>query len=304
MKTIKLFLCFIAALLISGCEDYQIDKEQYDRIIYLTRSIDLVKNEYINYSYAWDTIYVSVSISGSQYPNKDIRVTLQEEYGAIARYNNENLSVSDIQFRHLPVDAYEYPQTDVVIKAGQSTGVYPIYIYPDKLHCDSLYMLPFGIADVSAYEKRTKMDTILLARINVVNEYSGNYYMNGTKKDLGNNSEAPYLMYRTLTATNANMLRMFHESNENKDYLQSTTMTLTVNEADNTVTMASWNEFDLKDGGGKYVPELKIFDIWYEYSQGDANYRVEGFLYKVPKTELEQEDIDDWIRKETDRRRQ
>ena len=63
------------------------------------------------------------------------------------------------------------------------------------------------------------------------------------RKNLSNNSEAPYLMYRALTATNRNTVRMFHESNENKDFLQSTTMTISINEADNTVSMAAWNEF-------------------------------------------------------------
>lgn len=303
MKTIQSILCFIAMFFIAGCSEYPINEEQYDRFIYLTRSIDLVKDEYVNYSYDKDTIYVSVSISGSHYPGNDIKVTLQEEEGLINRYNKENLSVTAIQNRHLPQSAYEYPQSEITIKAGQATGLLPIYIYPEQLHCDSLYMLPFSIKSVSSYEKRTSIDTVLLARVKLVNEYSGNYYMNGTKKNLQDKSEAPYLLYRGLTATNANTVRMFHDSNENLDYLQTTTMTLTVNEQDNTVTMSSWNKFELKSGGGTYLPDIKLFDIWYEYTQNGVDYRVDGFLYKVPKTAVEQEIIDDWIRMENDKRK-
>ena len=182
MKTIKTILCLVAICILAGCNEYPIDEEQYDRFIYPTRSIDLVKNEYINYSYDRDTMYVSVSISGSKYSDKDVRVILREENGAIDLYNRQNRSALDIQFRHLPNSAYAYPQTDVVIEAGKSTGVFPIYVYPEQLHCDSLYMLPFSIDSVSQYEKRTKIDTVLIARINLINEYSGNYYINANKK--------------------------------------------------------------------------------------------------------------------------
>lgn len=303
MKIIQSVLCFMAVFVIAGCSEFPINEEQYDRIIYLSRAnIDLVKDEYVNYAQEKDTLYVSVSISGSHYPDKDIQITLQEEEGAIDKYNKENLSASAILNRHLPQSAYEYPQTNVTIKAGQATGLYPIYIYPEKLHCDSLYMLPFSIESVSSYEKRTKIDTVLLVRIKLLNEYSGDYYMNGTMKNLNTKSGAPYLIHRTLTATNGNTVRLFHDANENLDNLQSKTMTLTVNEQDHTVTMASWNKFELKEGGGTYLPDLQLYDIWYEYTQDGVDYRVEGFLYKIPKTELKQEDIDDWIRMEKDKR--
>lgn len=302
MKTVKSIICLLAVFIAAGCDNSPIEEEQYQKIVYLTHAIDLVKDEYVNYTQEEDTIYVSVSVSGTLSPNKDIKVVLQEEEGLIEKYNQAHLSASVIQHRHLPQNAYQYPQDDVTIKAGHSMGLFPIYVNPQKLHCDSLYMLPFSIESVSDYEIRTKMDTVLLARINLINDYSGDYYMDGVTRKLDERSQTPYLTYRVLTATGPSTVRMYHAVNENLDNLQSSTMILTVNNQDHTVTMASWNLFELKRGGGTYLPDMKLYDIWYEYTSEGVDYRTEGFLYKVPKTELEQEFIDDWIRLERNKR--
>ncbi len=296
MKTIKSILCLAAAALtIGGCDDnLPIDEEQYKKVVYLTRAIDEVKDEYVNYAYDRDTVYVSVSVSGTTHTDRDIRVTFKEDDEAITRYNKRTLSAADTQNQHLPAAAYEYPQEDVVIKAGENTAIYPVYIYPEYLHCDSLYMIPVSIASVSAYEMRTEIDTVLLAKINLVNNYSGKYHIRGSIINLETESTQSYDVPRNLTATGKNSVRMFHQDPETKTYLQSSTLTLSVNE-DKTLSFAAWNTFDITDGGGTYLPGMKLFDLWYEYTSGGVNYRVEGYLYQVPETELEQEDIDDWI---------
>ncbi len=296
MKTIKSILCLAAAALtIGGCDDnLPIDKEQYKKVVYLTRAIDEVKNEYVNYAYDRDTVYVSVSVSGTTYTDRDIRVTFGEDNEAINRYNRRTLSGAEIQNRHLQAAAYEYPQEDVVIKAGENTAIYPVYIYPENLHCDSLYMIPVRIASVSTYEMRTEIDTVLLAKINLVNKYSGKYHIRGSIINLETGNKHAYDVPRNLTATSKNSVRMYHEAPETKNYLQSSTLTLSVNE-DKTLSFAAWNTFDITDGEGTYLPGMKLFDLWYEYTSGGTKYRVEGYLYQVPGTELEQEYIDDWI---------
>ncbi len=296
MKTIKSILCLVVVLAMVGCkEDYPLKEEQYKKVVYLTRAIDEVKNEYVNYAYDRDTIYISVSVSGSTHTNKDIRVTFREEDEAIDLYNKRNLSAADIQNRHLPVAAYEYPQEDIVIKAGEATAIYPVYIYPENLHCDSLYMIPVSIESVSAYEMRTEIDTVLLAKINLVNNYSGNYHIRGSIINVENEGSQIYETPRRLVATGKTTVRIYHETPETDDYLKSSTITITVNEEDNTVAFSAWDAFPVTDGGGTYLPKMKLFDIWYEYTVNGTAYRVEGYLYKIPETELEQEDIDDWI---------
>lgn len=296
MKTIKSILYLaVVALTVVGCDGkLPIDEEQYKKVVYLTRAIDEVKNEYVNYAYDRDTVYISVSVSGTTRTDRDIRVTFREDNEAIDKYNKRNLSASDIQNRHLPAAAYEYPQEDIVIKAGENTAIYPVYIYPQNIHCDSLYMIPVSIASVSAYEIRTEIDTVLLAKINMVNNYSGKYHIRGSIINLDTESKQSYDVPRNLVAVNKNSVRVYHEAPETKNYLQSSTFTISVNE-DKTIDFAPWNTFNITDGGGTYLPKMKLFDLWYEYTSGSESYRVEGYLYEVPETELEQEDIDDWI---------
>lgn len=295
MKTIKYILCITAILMVVGCSDtLPINEEQYKKLVYLTRAIDEVKNEYVNYAYDRDTVYISVSVSGTLRTDHDIRVTFREDNEAIVRYNKRNLSATDIQNQHLPAAAYEYPQEDIVIKAGENTAIYPVYIYPQNLHCDSLYMIPVSIASVSAYEMKTEIDTVLLAKINMVNNYSGKYYMRGSIINIETEHKQSYDMPRSLVATNKNSVRMYHEAPETKNYLQSSTITISVND-DKSLAFASWDNFQISGGGGAYLPKMNLFDLWYEYTSEGVNYRVEGYLYEVPETELEQEDIDDWI---------
>ena len=296
MKTIKSMICLAAVLVTVGCShDYPLKEEQYKKVVYLTRAIDEVKNEYVNYAYDRDTVYVSVSVSGSIPTDRDIRVTFREEDEAIGLYNRRNLSAADIQNRHLPATAYDYPQEDVVIKAGENMAVYPVYIYPENLHCDSLYMIPVSIESVSAYEMRTETDTVLLARINLVNNHSGNYFIRGSIINVESETVQSYETPRILVATGKTTVRMYHETPETNNYLKSNTITMTVNEDNDTVAFTSWDAFPVSAGGGTYLPEMKLFDIWYEYTLNGTDYRVEGYLYKIPETELEQEDIDDWI---------
>lgn len=295
MKTIKSILCLAIVFMAVGCsEDYPLNKEQYKKVVYLTRAIDDVKEEYVNYAYDRDTIYISVSVSGTTYTDRDIRVTFKEDNEAISIYNKRNLSSADIQNLHLPKAAYEYPQEDVIIKAGKNTAIYPVYIYPERLHCDSLYMLPVSIKTISAYELKDDIDTVLLARVNTVNNYSGKYHIRGSIINLETGNKQSYDMPRKLVATNKNSVRVYHEVPETKTYLQSHTFTISVN-GDNSLIFAPWNRFELTDGGGTYLPNMKLFDIWYEYTSGEEKYRVEGYLYEVPETEIEQENIDDWI---------
>ena len=296
IKTIQCVFCLAAIASIIGCkDDYPLSGEQYEQFVYLSRAADEVKDEYVDYSYEYDTIYVSVSVSGSENTQSDINVFFKEDNSAISEYNRRNLSASDVQYRHLPTDAYVYPETQAVIKKGEATGVFPIYVYPEKLHCDSLYMIPIGIESVSAYEMKTEQDTVLLARINLKNKYSGRHFMDGNRTDLETNTLVTNQVYRQVVPINKNTVRLYHEVNETKGNLSAHTLTITVNESDNSLLFGSWDSFDLVDGGGVYRPEMKMFDLWYEYSNDGTNYRVEGYLYMEPDTEVGKEFIEDWI---------
>ena len=306
MKIIKLIFCLFAAYFLTGCEnDYPLKKEQYDKFIYLSRveRENEIYNNYVNYAYDRDTVYFSVSASGTEPVGKNVTVTFKEVDEAISIYNNLNFSVSDIRYKHLPEEVYEYPLADITFNPNEYRALYPVYVYPEALHCDSLYMLPISIESVSAYTIREGNDSVLLARIIPVNNYSGDYYMDATIYNLEAGASTLYTMYRTAVATNKNTIRIYHETAENSQHLQSNTMTITFND-DNTVSFGSWNEFNLTGGSGTYMPNMKLIDFEYTYTSGDTDYRVKGYFYKRPDTELEQEEIEDWIRKERDREKQ
>lgn len=305
MKIIKLIFCLTAVYFLIGCDnDYPLKKEQYDKFIYLSRvekknELKLY-DEHVNYEYDRDTVYVSVSVSGTEPSGKNVTVSFKEVDEAISVYNNLNLSTADIQYRHLPEEAYEYPASDIILKSGEYKALYPIYVYPEYLHCDSLYLLPISIETVSEYGIREGNDSVFLAHVSPVNDFSGDYYMDASITNKEEEYNASYQMFRTAVATNKNTIRIYHESAENKQYLQSNTMTITIND-DNTVTFGSWNEFNLTGGSGTYLPKMKLIDFEYKFMNGDKEYLVEGYFYKRPITELEQEEIDDWIRKERDK---
>lgn len=309
MKIINSFFCLFALFIIVGCsEDYPLKHELYKKVVYLTRAADNsgLKDEGVDYAYEWDTIYVSVSVGGTYPTDKDIVVTFKEDDEAISVYNKREKSSTEIQYRHLSPDVYAYPQENTTIKAGKPTAVYPIYVRPETLHCDSLYIIPVNIASVSAYEMNTK-DTVLLVHINLINKYSGKYYMYGTKTKFTEDGtkkdslSTQYRLPRKAVATNKNTIRLFNESTETDKNLAANAFTITVNEADKSLTFASWNKdkFEIISGTGVYLPEMKIFEIKYEYRLDGTRYRIEGYLYKIPDTTVEQEAIDDWIKEHT-----
>lgn len=302
MKTriIQPIFFLITILSLVGCEeDYPLNGEQYEQFVYLSRAVDEVKDEYVNYAYEYDTIYISVSVSGSQNAKSDINVTFVENDLAISAYNKRNLSNTDIQFRPLPTNAYLYPEDKVVIKKGETTGIFPIYVYPENLHCDSLYMIPISIESVSSCKKVEK-DTVLLTRINLMNRYSGRHFMHSTRTNLNSNITVSHQMYRQVIATDKNTVRIYNEVNEEEKNLCDHTFTITVNDSDNSLSFASWDNFEIVDGGGIYRPEMNMFDLWYEYRLDDVNYRVEGYLYKEPDTEVKKEFIEDWIEEQVE----
>ena len=69
---------------------------------------------------------------------------------------------------------------------------------------------------------------------------------------------------------------------------------ITIN-SDNSLSCATWDKFVIYEGGGRYYPDIKLYDFWYEYDNNGTRWRAEGFLYRERETSLEQEILDDWL---------
>lgn len=284
-------------LLFAGCknEDSPMERELFPQKVYIVGARDQLIERDIDLGKSNDTISVSVAVSGSLPLSKDVTVTLAENPAEIPLYNERNVSGADVQYQKLNDAIYSYPLEQLTIKAGQVYNTYPIYINPATLQCDSLYMIPLRLSSISDY-KLSDNDTTVLVRLHLMNKYSGLYYVKGILKNTTNTSDSVvYKMSRNLVATdNGNTVRMYHFNNETKDYRPTHTFKITVNN-DNTLSFATWDKFVIYDGGGTYVPDMKLYDFWYEYDNKGTRWRAYGVLYKERTTVAEQEALDDWL---------
>jgi hypothetical protein len=293
---LTLLSCFFV-----GCDVVSpMDKDLYPQTVSIVGAPDKIIDRDLNIGHLPDTISISVSVSGSRPSSQNVMVTLGEDKDAIATYNVKNLSALITQYRQLAAGLYTYPYTNLTINAGQNYATFPIYITPTTFHCDSLYMIPLKLTSTSAFALN-KVDTVALVRINMVNNYSGLYTMLGMIRNTTNVADSlVYKMSRNLKATdNGQTVRMYHYKNEFVqgdilDYRPSNGLKITV-KADNTLSIVTWKNFPIIAGGGVYHPDLKLYDLWYTFTENGVIKKVTGYMYKVTKTIAQQRVIDDWI---------
>mgnify|MGYP002961935835 FL=1 len=200
----------------AGCDNkIPMEENLWPETVYLVGAKDKIINRDLNIGYEKDTIYASVAISGSLLAKEDVTVTVEEFPSGIESYNQKELGSDDIKYRTLTNGIYSFPQENVVVKKGETYGTYPVHIDPSTLHIDSLYMMAFKLSGTSRFEL-AKEDTVVLIRLNLMNDYSGLYYMDGVIKPADNPKDSViYKSPRTLQAVvDGNTVRMYHQKNE------------------------------------------------------------------------------------------
>ncbi len=300
MKKYKLLSLFMLTLCFISCDDEApMDRALYPESVYLVGAKDKIIYRDLNLGYVQDTAYASVAISGSLPTDRDVTVEVEEYPKAILQYNDKELGSNDILFQNLPSGIYELPDPTVIVKKGKPYNTCPIYVKPATLHIDSLYMIALKLKSTSEYNL-TKKDTVVLMRFNIMNQYSGLYYMDGVIKNVANSKDSVvYKSPRTLQAVlDGNSVRMYHLKNEwskgATDYRPSYCFNITVN-SDNSLSLVSWENFKLLEGGGTYYPELKVYDLWYKFIENGVTKKTRGFVYKERKNDDEQRIINDWM---------
>ena len=295
MKKILVITLALASVF-AGCEtESPMETDLYPQKVYIVGASDQIVERDLDIGNSPDTVLVSVAVSGSLPSDQDVTVTLGETPEAIEQYNARSLSAEETHYRNLDKAIYSFPSENLTIKTGKVYETYPIYVDPATLHCDSLYMIALKLTSTTAYELNAE-DTVALVKFNMVNNYSGFYYIDGTIKSEADPADSlEYKMTRTLMATDdGNTVRMYHYNNEIEDYRASHAFKITVN-PDNTLSLATWDEFDLLDGGGTYHPDLKLYDLWYTFDDNGVVRKTTCYLYKERKTTEEQRIIDDWL---------
>lgn len=297
-------LAFLSAVLLAasmvGCDNrIPMEEEQYPRSVYLVGAGEVMINRSLNIGYDVDTIYASVAVSGSLATPSDVVATIVESPESVDAYNNKELGSDDIHYRNPGAGIYSFPQENVVVKKGEVYGTYPILIDPSTLHIDSLYMIALKLESVSQFAKAEE-DTVVKIRLNLMNKYSGLYYMDGVIKPLDNLKDSTiYKTNRNAQAVvDGNTVRVYHQKNEwtkgATDYRPGYCFNITVNE-DNSLTLKPWDQFDLIEGGGTYYEDMEVYDLWYKFRDGGREYITRGFLYKDRQDDDELREITDWM---------
>ena len=290
MKMNKYFSAVILGTALMGmasCEPQSdpLEKEQYQKEVYLVGAAQDIQDKEV--SYAGDgSLYVSAAIGGTQFPDQDVTVTIGlADNAKMDLYNYKNFSDADVKYQTLPTDWYSFPSMTGVIKAGEVYCRIPLTINTEKIHPDSLYVIPLKVVSTSAYSI-VKTDTTLLVHPKMVNDYSGNYTFEGTTWQMQNgekvtSSASATTTPRTATALNASTIRLFQKvALEKVANVADNCYNIRVN-ADNTLTVTAYDKLAITDGGGKYDPEKGIFTFWYTYTEGGKEYRTEATLTKT-----------------------
>lgn len=300
MKKLAFFLISLLVISLAACNNkIPMEEGLWPETVYIVGAKDKIIDRSLNIGYEKDTIYASVAISGSLPTKENVVVTLVESPQTIEEYNRKERGSDDIMYRTLAEGIYSFPNENVEVKKGDVYGAYPIYIDPSTLHIDSLYMLAFKLKETSRFEL-AKEDTVVMIRLNLMNDYSGLYYMDGVIKPVNDpNDSIVYKSPRTLQAVvDGNTVRMYHQKNEwskgSTDYRPGFCFNITVN-PDNSVTLKPWDQFKLISGGGRYYPEMEVYDLWYTFEEDGVQKKTRGFVYKERKNDDEVRLINDWM---------
>ena len=300
MKKIAFFSMTLLIMCMAGCDNkIPMEEDLWSETVYLVGAKDKIIDRSLNIGYEKDTIYTSVAISGSLPTKENVIVTIEESPSSIDEYNRKERGSDDILYRTLADGIYSFPQENVKVNKGEVYCTYPIHIDPSTLHVDSLYMLALKLSKTSHFEL-AKEDTVVMIRLNLMNDYSGLYYMDGVIKPADNPKDSIiYKSPRTLQAVvDGNTVRMYHQKNEwskgSTDYRPDFCFNITVN-PDNSVTLKPWDKFKLISGGGKYYPEMEVYDLWYTFEEDGIQKKTRGFVYKERKNDDEVRKINDWM---------
>lgn len=297
----KIFMSLLlGAMLLTACDDEApMERSLYPETVYLVGAKDKIITRELNLGYDQDTVYASVAVSGTLPTEKNVIAEVEQIPQAILRYNDRELGTNDVLYQNLPADIYSIPDPAVTVPAGEPYGTLPIYIEPATLHVDSLYMIALKLKSTSDFAL-TKTDTVVLMKFNIVNDYSGLYYMDAIIKDVANPSDSvTYKTSRNLQAVrDGRTVRMYHMQNEwskgATDYRPNYCFNITVND-DNTVSLSTWDKFKILGYEGVYHPDMKVYELWYKFEENGVTKTCRGFLYKERKTDDEQRIINDWM---------
>lgn len=174
MKKILTIILCSALVMISGCDKYDFDQEQFRKEVNLLSNSNLVYDRQVaELQQGGDTLFVVASLSGSQATDEPVTVVLQHSDTLLRAYNKSNFDINKARFaKYLPEECYEFPTMEMNISAGSSKAMFPVYLKNlEKISPDSIYFLEYKIDSLRTPDCNPKKRHVLL-RIHKENYYA------------------------------------------------------------------------------------------------------------------------------------
>ena len=183
-----------------------------------------------------DTV-VTVAINGSSKLDRNIHVTLAINPDTLDGYNWEQYrNDQSLYYEILPEDCYTFDGEDIVIQAGTEYSDVPIRFYLDKIDKEKKFILPISIVSTSEYSIGNPKYSTILMNVILSNEYSGDYSLSGTIREVATGDFIDVRMTRTLRVVNPTTVSFYAGNTADKaSNRENYRINMTVN-ADSTLT--------------------------------------------------------------------
>lgn len=256
----KLVICSLLTLSTASCEEGILDKEQYQKEIYLIGAYNRVWTTEVSYSDQEVQTYFTVSSSGSLALDKDVNVKMKINEELVDIYNVKYWTVlnEDKYYKPLDQSLYSIPSLgNTVIKHSEGISAeVPMFIKTANLDIDQSYVIPVEIESTTEYPVNTSGYKMLIL-LKLKNDYSGNYQMTGHTTEPGDTPKT-IQKPKTIQPTGVNTVRMFYAMNNETDEkadIQTKTIEITILdeevEGGNGIKKVSVKAWDAENG-----PEL------------------------------------------------
>ena len=142
----KIVVCSLLTLSITSCEKDLLEKEQYQKEIYLIGAYNRVWTTEVSYSNEEVKTYFTVSSSGTLALDRDVNVKMKINEELVDIYNKKYWTVlnEDKYYKSLDTDLYSIPSLEnTVIKHAEGISAeVPVLIKTASLKIDQSYVIP------------------------------------------------------------------------------------------------------------------------------------------------------------------
>jgi len=188
MRHIKVLLLLfaVAAAGLTGClkkNDANIDVSNLTAPVYtlewiqnggttVNAGLQYFANGALTYpaSHTSDTTIFAVRLTGTQYPNSDVTVTIAPDTKALL----DNFSVDGITYDAMPDSLFKILNTTAVIPKGTGVAFFKVVFYPSKINATKNYMLAPTVTSPTDYKVSANFGHVYFHTIG--NPIAGSYF--------------------------------------------------------------------------------------------------------------------------------